>query len=168
MGASVAEFDFGAHGGEQLARGLDVAHLRNVFENHRFVGEQSRRHARQRGVLRATDAHRAEQRVAPADYELIHVVLPQSPGEDRSLCHIFSRIHSLDGVTVSGPCLLANLTSAYKPYAVHLHAIHVMLRGMLDCVARNAAESCNQTGKRSQRHQNARIKFSWISSGIAS
>ena len=72
LGASVAEFNFGAHGGEELARGLDVAHLRNVFENHRFVGEQGRRHARERGVLRATDSDGAEQRVAAADYELIH------------------------------------------------------------------------------------------------
>src|SRR4029077_6593581 len=31
LGASVAEFDFGAHGGEELACGLDVAHLRDVF-----------------------------------------------------------------------------------------------------------------------------------------
>ena len=38
LGASVAEFDFGAHGGEQVARGLDVAHLRNVFEDDRLVG----------------------------------------------------------------------------------------------------------------------------------
>ena len=72
MGASVAEFDFGAHGGEQFARGLDVAHLRDVFENHRFVGEQGCRHARECGVLRATDSDRAEQGVATADYELIH------------------------------------------------------------------------------------------------
>ena len=75
MGASVAEFDFGAHGGEQLARGLDVAHLRDVFENHRFVGEQGCRHARECGVLRATDSDGAEQGVATADYELIHVVM---------------------------------------------------------------------------------------------
>ena len=39
MGASVAEFDFGAHGGKQLARRLDVSHLRDVFQNHRFVGK---------------------------------------------------------------------------------------------------------------------------------
>jgi hypothetical protein len=56
MGASVAEFDFGAHGGKQLARGLDVAHLRNVFQDDRFVGEQGRGHARECGVLRATDS----------------------------------------------------------------------------------------------------------------
>ena len=72
MGASVAEFDFGAHGGEQLARGLDVAHLRNVFENDRFLGEQGCRHARQRGVLRATDADRPQQGIAAANYQLIH------------------------------------------------------------------------------------------------
>jgi len=74
MGASIAEFDFRTHGGKQLARGLDIAHLRDVFENHRFVGEQSCRHARERGVLRATDADCPQQRVATADYELIHRV----------------------------------------------------------------------------------------------
>ena len=72
MGASVAEFDFGAHGGQQLARGLDVAHLRDVFENDRLIGEQGSRHARQCGILRAADADCAEQRIATADHELIH------------------------------------------------------------------------------------------------
>ena len=72
MGASIAEFDFRTHGGKQLARGLDIAHLRDVFENHRFVGEQGGRHARECGVLRATDSDGAEQRVTAADYELIH------------------------------------------------------------------------------------------------
>ena len=33
LGAAVAEFDFGAHGGEQVARGFDVADLGNVFED---------------------------------------------------------------------------------------------------------------------------------------
>ena len=74
MGASVAEFDLSAHCRKKLARGLDVAHLRDVFKNHRFVGEQGCRHARQRRVLRATDADSAEQRVATSDYELIHTV----------------------------------------------------------------------------------------------
>ena len=31
--ASVAEFDLGAHGGEQAARGFDVAHLGNIFQH---------------------------------------------------------------------------------------------------------------------------------------
>ena len=43
--ASVAEFDFGSHGGEQVARGLDVAYLRNVFEDDRLIGEQGGGHA---------------------------------------------------------------------------------------------------------------------------
>ena len=72
LGASVAEFDLGAHGGEQVARGLDVAHLRNIFENDGFVGEQGGGHAGERGVLCAADANRAEQRISAADYELVH------------------------------------------------------------------------------------------------
>ena len=70
--ASIAEFYFGAHGGKQLPRSLDIAHLRNIFENYRFISEQSCRHARQRRVLSATDSHRAKQRIAAADYQLIH------------------------------------------------------------------------------------------------
>ena len=70
--ASVAEFDFGAHGGEQAARGFDVAHLGNVFENDRLFGEQGGGHGRQSGVLGAADANRAEQRIAAANYELVH------------------------------------------------------------------------------------------------
>jgi hypothetical protein len=41
--ASVAEFDLGSHGSQQVASGLNVAHLRNVFEDDRFVGEQGGR-----------------------------------------------------------------------------------------------------------------------------
>ena len=72
LGASVAEFDLGAHGGQQVARGLDVADLRNVLENYRLIGEQGRGHAGQRGVLRAADANRAEQRLSAANDEFIH------------------------------------------------------------------------------------------------
>ena len=72
VGASVAEFDFGAHGGEQVARGLDVAHLRDVFEDDRFVGEEGGGHAGKRGVFRAADADGAEQRIAAADYKFVH------------------------------------------------------------------------------------------------
>ena len=70
--AAIAEFDFGAHGGQQLALGLDVAHLGNVFQDDRLVGEQGRRHGRQRGILRAADAHRAQQRIAAANHKLVH------------------------------------------------------------------------------------------------
>ena len=72
LGASVAEFDFGAHGGQQVARGLNVAHLRNVFEDDRFVGEQRGGHAGKRGIFRAADAHGSKQRLAAADYKFVH------------------------------------------------------------------------------------------------
>ena len=72
MGASVAEFDFGAHGGEQVACGLNVADLRNVFENDRLIGEQGSGHAGKSGIFRAADADGAEQRLSAANDELIH------------------------------------------------------------------------------------------------
>ena len=72
LGASVAEFDFGAHGGEQVARGLDVADLRNVFEDDGLVGEQGGGHAGKGGIFCAAHAHGAEQRLSAADYELVH------------------------------------------------------------------------------------------------
>ncbi len=72
LGASVAEFDFGAHGGEQVARGLNVADLRNIFEDDGLIGEQGGGHAGKRGIFCAADAHRAEQRLSAADYEFVH------------------------------------------------------------------------------------------------
>ena len=70
--APVAEFDIGAHRRQQAALGLDVTHLRNVFQNDRLIGEQGRGHRRQRSVLCAADAHGPQQRIAAAYYELIH------------------------------------------------------------------------------------------------
>ena len=81
LGASVAEFDFGAHGGQQAAFGFDVAHLGNVFENDGFGGEQSGGHGRQRGVFSAADADGAEQRIASANDKLVHEM---SPGRIRN------------------------------------------------------------------------------------
>src|ERR1035438_269450 len=72
MSASVAELDFGAHGSEQVARGLNVADLRNVFEDNGLVGEQGGGHAGKRGILCAADADCAEQRLSAADDELVH------------------------------------------------------------------------------------------------
>ncbi len=71
-GASEAEFDFGAHGGKKFARGLDVADLRDVFEDDGFVGEQGCSHAGKRGVFCAADADCAEKGVAAADDEFVH------------------------------------------------------------------------------------------------
>jgi hypothetical protein len=72
LGAAVAEFDFGSHGGEEVARSFNVAYLRNVFEDDRFVGEQGSGHAGKRSVFSAADADGAEQRFTAADYEFIH------------------------------------------------------------------------------------------------
>ncbi len=70
--AAVTEFDLGAHAGEQAARGFDVAHLGNVFQHDRLVGEQGGGHGGQGGILGAADAHRPEQGIAAANDEFIH------------------------------------------------------------------------------------------------
>ena len=72
LGASVAEFDFGAHGGEQVARGLNIADLGNILKDDGLVGEQGGGHARECGVFCTADADGAEQRLSAADYELVH------------------------------------------------------------------------------------------------
>src|SRR5260370_42542378 len=72
LGTAVAQFDFGSHGGEEVARSLNVAYLRDVFEDDRFVGEQGSGHAGKRSVFSAADADGAEQRFTAADYEFIH------------------------------------------------------------------------------------------------
>ncbi len=74
LGASVAEFDLGAHGGQQSALGFNVAHLGNVFENDGFRGEQRGRHGGQRGVFGAADSYGAQQRIAAANYKLVHEI----------------------------------------------------------------------------------------------
>ena len=70
--AAVSQFDFRAHGGQQFARGFNVAHLRDIFQNDGFVGEQGRGHGRQRGILGAADANCSQQRIAAANYKLVH------------------------------------------------------------------------------------------------
>jgi hypothetical protein len=72
MRAAIAQLNFRAHRGQQLPRRFNVAHLRDIFDDYRLVCEQSRSHARECGILRATDADRPQQRVAPANYQLIH------------------------------------------------------------------------------------------------
>ena len=74
LGAAVAEFDLGAHGGEQLALGLDVADLGNVFEDDLVLGEDGGGHAGERGVFCSGDLDGAEKRVAAAYYKLVHWV----------------------------------------------------------------------------------------------
>ena len=74
LGAAVAEFDFGAHAGEELALGLDVADLGDVFEDDFVFGEDGGGHAGEGGVFCSGDFDGAEKRVAAAYYELVHLV----------------------------------------------------------------------------------------------
>src|SRR5665213_4099107 len=74
LGAAVAELDRGAHRFEQLALRLDVADLRDVFEYDLVLGEDGRGHAGERGVLCAGNFDGAEQRIAAADDEFVHLV----------------------------------------------------------------------------------------------
>ncbi len=62
LGAAVAELDLGAHGGEELALGLDVADLRDVFEDDFAFCEDGGGHAGERGVFCAGDFEGAEER----------------------------------------------------------------------------------------------------------
>src|ERR1700680_4224144 len=79
LGASVAELDFGAHGGQQVARGLDVTNLGNIFENDGLIGEQGSGHAGERGIFGATDANGTEQGLSAAKDELVHELsVPES------------------------------------------------------------------------------------------
>ena len=72
LGARRSRLDLRAHGGEQLALGLDVADLGNVFEDDLVFGEDGGGHAGQRRVLCAGDADGADQRIAAANDEFIH------------------------------------------------------------------------------------------------
>jgi hypothetical protein len=76
LGPPVSEFDFGAHGSQEVACGLDVAHLGNVFEDDRLIGEQSGGHAGERGILSAADADRAQQGLSAAKNKFVHVRSP--------------------------------------------------------------------------------------------
>ena len=76
MRAAVTQFNFGPHLHQQLAHGLDVAHLGDVLQHDGLVGEQSRRHRGKRSVLGAADAHRPDQWIAAADYKFVHGTIP--------------------------------------------------------------------------------------------
>ena len=72
LGAAVAELDLGAHGGEQLALGLDVADLGDVFEDDLVFGEDGGGHAGKGGVFGSGDFDGSEKRITAANNELIH------------------------------------------------------------------------------------------------
>ena len=72
LGAAVAEFDFGTHADEELALGLDVADLGDVFEDDFAFSEDGGGHAGERGVFSSGDLDGAEKGIAAAHYELVH------------------------------------------------------------------------------------------------
>ncbi len=74
LGAAIAELDLGSHGREEFALGLDVADLRDVFEDDLFLREDGGGHAGERGVLGAGDFDGSEEGVAAAYNELVHDV----------------------------------------------------------------------------------------------
>jgi hypothetical protein len=72
---AVAKLDLGSHAGEELTLGLDVADLGNVFEDDLILCEDGSGHAGEGGVFGSGDFDGAEERVAAAYYELIHIYL---------------------------------------------------------------------------------------------
>ena len=72
LSAAVTEFDLGAHAGEELALGLDVADLRDVFEDDLVFGEDGGSHAGEGGVLGSGDFDGAEKGIAATYYKLVH------------------------------------------------------------------------------------------------
>ena len=75
VGGSCAQLDFCAHGDEELALGLDVADLGNVFERDFFFSEDGGGHAGESGVLGARYAYRSDQRISAANDKFIHEVV---------------------------------------------------------------------------------------------
>ena len=74
-GRKFGRFNDRAHVREQASHRDDVAHARNVVEFHAVGGQQRRGHRRQRGILRAADAHRSFERPSAFDQKFIHVGL---------------------------------------------------------------------------------------------
>src|SRR3954466_5296817 len=72
--SAIAEFDFSTHGDEELALGLTVADVRNIFQDDGFVGKNRGRHGGKCRVFGAADADGPEQGIAAADNKLVHWV----------------------------------------------------------------------------------------------
>ena len=56
LGAAIAELHLCAHGNKQPAFGLNIAHLRDVFEDDFVFGENGCGHAGKSGVFSAGNA----------------------------------------------------------------------------------------------------------------
>src|SRR5690348_13938804 len=73
--AAVAQLHLSAHGHEKVALRMNVAHVRNIFQNHGLVCEESGGHRGQCGILGAADADASHQGIATTNYKFIHKTL---------------------------------------------------------------------------------------------
>src|SRR5579872_2986964 len=73
LGAAVSELNLRTHGRQKFARGLDIAHLRDVFKDDRFIRKQSGGHSWEGCVLSAANANSALQRISAANDEFVHI-----------------------------------------------------------------------------------------------
>src|SRR5690242_10072261 len=71
-GTAIAQFNLGAHGDQEVALGLNVANVRDIFQNDGLIGEDGGSHGREGGILCAADADAAQQGIAATYYKLVH------------------------------------------------------------------------------------------------
>ncbi len=64
--------DGGAVLDQEMRQGRDVGENGNMAQEERFLGEEHRRHKRQRRILGAADGDGAGKRLAATDANLIH------------------------------------------------------------------------------------------------
>ena len=72
MSTAIPKLYFRAHGFKQLSFSLNIANVRNIFENHWFFSEDSGRHRGQRSVLRSAYTDGSDQGIATTDDEFVH------------------------------------------------------------------------------------------------
>ena len=61
---------------QEMREGRDVGEERQIFEGQRLIGQERRRHQRQRGILGATDRYLPHERLAAANSYSVHSTPP--------------------------------------------------------------------------------------------
>ncbi len=82
LGAAVAELDFGSHGGEELALGLDIADLGDVLEDDLVFGEDGGGHTGEGGVFGSGDLDGSEKWISAAYNKLVHLLSLRKSDEE--------------------------------------------------------------------------------------
>ena len=72
LGVALVNRDFRTDVDQQALHRADIAHARNAFEHHLFIGEQRRGKGRQSGILRPVGRDRTVERHAALNHKLIH------------------------------------------------------------------------------------------------